>query len=85
MAASLPVVALAVDGVSETVKHGVTGYLVAPPGIPTVLADALRECLDEPERGMSMGAKGRERVESEFSAGRTAREVAESTSQCSRT
>jgi len=66
MAAGLPVVATAVGGLTEAVEPGVTGLLV-PPGDPRALADAVVEVLTHPELARELGARGRDRVASEFS------------------
>lgn len=59
MACALPVVATAVSGTTELVRHGQTGLLV-PPGDPAALAAAIDELLDNPARAGSMGARGRD-------------------------
>ena len=66
MAAGLPVVASRVGGMPEAVRDGESGYLV-PPAEPEVLADALRKVLEAPDRGLSLGRAGWERVRSDFS------------------
>jgi glycosyltransferase involved in cell wall biosynthesis len=53
-----PVVATAVDGTPEVVRHGETGLLV-PPGDPGALAGAVLEVLRHPERAAALGARGR--------------------------
>jgi glycosyltransferase involved in cell wall biosynthesis len=58
MAAGLPVVATAVDGVAEVVQPGVTGYLV-PPGDPIELGDRLTAVLADPQLQQRMGGAGR--------------------------
>jgi len=68
MAAARPVVAFAVDGVSETVLDGRTGRLVRAKD-HGALAAAIRELLDEPERARNMGDAGRRRVVSTFTEG----------------
>lgn len=76
MAAARPVVAFAVDGVSETVVDGRTGKLVSP-GDAGAVAAAIRELLDEPGLARSLGDAGRRRVASEFTAGAAAHKVLE--------
>lgn len=74
MAAGLPVVAFATDGVAETVVSEVTGRLV-PTGDTPALSQALSDVLrDEPE-ARRMGREGRNRALALFSAAGTAREV----------
>lgn len=72
MASSKPCVATTVGGVPEVVKAGETGLLVEP-GSPPALARALVELLDDPERAMEMGERGRRLVEEKFSVGQMAR------------
>jgi len=60
-----PVVASRVDGLLETVVHGVTGLLV-PPADVAAFASALATLLDDVERGTKMGLTARARVQSEF-------------------
>jgi glycosyltransferase involved in cell wall biosynthesis len=67
MAHARPVVAFAVGGIPEWLEHGVTGFLV-PPYELDALADRLRACLESPELARTLGANGRARVESAFSA-----------------
>lgn len=76
MAAGLPVVAFAVDGVHEIIVPGKTGYLV-PPGDVAGMADALRSLLIAPDKAVEMGHLGRERVENLFRADRTAAQIAQ--------
>jgi glycosyltransferase involved in cell wall biosynthesis len=54
-AAGRPVVATAVDGTPEVVRHGETGYLV-PPADPPALARALGAMLRDPTATARMGA-----------------------------
>lgn len=75
MAVGIPVVALNVDGVSETVVNGDTGLLVDPDGGD--LAEALRLLIEDPELRIRMGAAGRERAETCFSADSTTEGVAD--------
>jgi len=77
MASELPVVALDVDGVGETVVDGVTGYLIKPPGTAVELGDALARVLENEQLRASMGEAGRGRVAQCFSAGATASAIAD--------
>jgi glycosyltransferase involved in cell wall biosynthesis len=65
MDAALPVVATAVGGVPDLIEHGVQG-LLARPGEPAAVADAVAELLADPARARAMGVRGRERRRSEF-------------------
>ncbi len=66
MACGLPVVATAVDGTPEAVRHGVTGFLV-PPKDPGALANALIRLLEDENIVRLMGRNGRLRAEEVFS------------------
>ena len=66
MAVGCPVVATAVGGIPELVRHGVNGLLV-PPGDPAALAAAIRTLLTEPARAGEMAEQGRALVRSGFS------------------
>jgi glycosyltransferase involved in cell wall biosynthesis len=66
MAAGLPVVASAIDGIPEAVAEGETGYLT-PPGEPRQVADALSRLAADPELRARLGAAGRHRAEERFS------------------
>jgi len=61
MAAGKPVVASRVGGIPEAVEDGKTGILV-PPGDAHALANALAFMLDNPEKALEMGRRGRERA-----------------------
>jgi D-inositol-3-phosphate glycosyltransferase len=71
MACGVPVVATAVGGQIDSVVHGETGVHV-PPRDPAALALALRELLDDPERRVGLGAKGRERARQRYAFDRIA-------------
>lgn len=73
MAAGLPVVGTDVNGIADLVQDGVTGVLV-PPEQPAALAAALSNLLASPELADTMGARGRRRIEKEFSLDRVVRE-----------
>ena len=70
MALGVPVVSTAVSGLGELVVHQQTG-LVVPERHPAALADALGKLLDDPEFADRLGSAARERVEREFSLGRS--------------
>jgi glycosyltransferase involved in cell wall biosynthesis len=67
MAMEKPVVATDVGGTAEVVRQGETGLLV-PPRIVEPLADAIAALVQSPERGLSMGVRGREIVVQGFSS-----------------
>jgi glycosyltransferase involved in cell wall biosynthesis len=66
MAASRPVVASNVDGLTEVIQSGVNGLLVSP-GDDQAMVRAILELLLNPAKGASMGGRGREMVEKQFS------------------
>jgi L-malate glycosyltransferase len=66
MAAGVPVVASAVGGIPDQVRHGVEGILV-PPDDPDALAGALGALLGDPAHAHRLGEAGRRRTENEFS------------------
>jgi glycosyltransferase involved in cell wall biosynthesis len=74
MGVGLPVIAFAVDGVAETVVHGESGYLVSPRNVEAVAQVIVRLAQNAPLR-TQMGKKGKQRVESCFSASLTAEKV----------
>ena len=65
--AAVPVVATAVNAVSDVVVPGETGLLV-PPGRPDLLGRAIRHLLDAPEAGARMARAARDRVTGRYTA-----------------
>ena len=66
MASGLPCVTTELGtGTSYLVQDGLTG-LIAPPGDPEALAQALNTLIADPDLSQRMGKAGRERVRSEF-------------------
>jgi len=76
MACETPVVATRVGGIKEVVVHEETGLLV-PPGHPDKFGKALRQILEDPERGKRMGTAGRRHVLREFTWDRIATKTLE--------
>lgn len=68
MASGLPVVATSVGGVSDMIDEGESGYVIEP-GDVGALADRLSRILTDPDRGRSMGEKGKE-ISKRFDLGR---------------
>ena len=67
LAQGRPVIASATGGIGDWLEDGVGGLLVTP-GDARALAAALDELLADPERQRAMGAAGRARVASRFTA-----------------
>jgi len=65
MAAGVPAVATAVDGVPEIVTHGVSGWLV-PPNDPAALAGAVLGALRDTQSAETVGRRGREMMLKHF-------------------
>jgi glycosyltransferase involved in cell wall biosynthesis len=65
MACGVPVVATAVNAVSDVVMPGETGLLV-PPGRPDLMADAVRYLLDQPAAAARMAGAARARLGHRF-------------------
>jgi phosphatidylinositol alpha-1,6-mannosyltransferase len=65
-AAGVPQVAGDSGGASEAVLDGETGLVVADPGNPGAVAEALRSLLVDPDRRRRMGRSARFRVEESF-------------------
>jgi glycosyltransferase involved in cell wall biosynthesis len=74
MAMQVPVVATLGGGPDEIVTDGETGVLVAPRDA-AALADAIGEVLSDPVGRKAMGVAARRRVEAQFSAEATIREI----------
>ncbi len=70
MAAGLPVVSTPVAAVPEMVVEGSNGFLI-PERDAGALAGRLRQLLDDPELGRTMGAAGRDRCRELFEISRT--------------
>lgn len=70
MAAGLPVVASAVGGIPELVSDGETG-LLTPAGDAEALADGILRLVEDRALAAGMGARGRARVETEFTDDQT--------------
>jgi glycosyltransferase involved in cell wall biosynthesis len=65
-ACAVPIVASAVGGIPEAVRHGENGLLV-PPADPAALTAALAELLRDSVKARRLGDAGRRLVEREFS------------------
>lgn len=67
MACAKPVIATSVGGNSEAVIDGVSGFII-PVNSSEVLAQRVIELIDNKDKMMQMGQKGRERVVNNFSS-----------------
>jgi glycosyltransferase involved in cell wall biosynthesis len=76
MAAQLPVIATAVGGTPEVVRHDSTGVLV-PARSPSAMTEALLLLAGAPEIGTKLGRMGRRIVESNFTLERMVEDYAE--------
>ncbi len=72
MAASRPVIASRVGGLSELVEDQITGILI-PPGDSLALARAISQLVSEIELAQKMGARGWERVQDTFTVEKMAK------------
>jgi glycosyltransferase involved in cell wall biosynthesis len=74
MAARLPVLGTKIEGLTEIIEDGVTGYLV-PASDSKKLSEGLIDLLTDPEKAREMGEKGFERVKELFSIERFSNSV----------
>ncbi|MDW7775549.1 MAG: glycosyltransferase family 4 protein [Methanosarcinales archaeon] len=74
MASGLPVVSTTAGAIPEVVENGETGILVQPED-PGALAGAIIHLLDDPEKMIIMGKKGKERVKQYFTWNKVATRV----------
>ena len=75
MAASVPVVAIAVGGIPEIVRDGENGLLIDPPGTPSGLAGEIGKLIDDESLRRRLGAAGRRHYESELTGTAWARRL----------
>ena len=75
MAREKPVLATAVGGTPEVVRHEETGLLV-PPDDPQALAAGLQRLLEDPVLRARLGARGREVLRADFSLERMVDQIA---------
>lgn len=76
MAAGKPVVSFDIDGASEVVRDGETGFLLAPKDVPGLERAAI-QLLKDRSRAATMGARGRELVKDKFSQATMVRRIFE--------
>ena len=76
-----PVVATAVPGPLETIRHGVTGVLVTPRD-PRALADAVGSLIEDPGLALLLADAGRRSARSDYGVTRYRSEMAEVAAWC---
>ena len=69
LASEIPVLATAVDGIPEIIRHGENGWLVPPDDLQK-LADSLRQLLQDPELRRRLGRQGRRDMIADFTTQR---------------
>ena len=74
MAMAVPVAATMAGGVPEIITTGENG-LLAPPGDPRAIADAIARYLDQPELAMKCSRNGRQTVVDRFGSDLSARVI----------
>jgi glycosyltransferase involved in cell wall biosynthesis len=74
MAAGIPVIATAVGGVPDVVRHGETGFLL-PPGDEAGIAAGMIRVLDAPEEAARMAAAAHRLMVEERTCGAVARRL----------
>ena len=74
MAAGVPVVASAVGGIPDQIRHDKEGLLI-PPGDTDAFGDALIALLRDPDRARRLGEAGRRRATSRFSHATMVRQI----------
>ena len=65
MAMEKPLVATAIDGITEQISNGIEGLLI-PPKEPAALAQAIKRLVDDPVCANALGKNARKRVAKEF-------------------
>ncbi|HEY0950690.1 glycosyltransferase family 4 protein [Nocardioides sp.] len=78
-----PVVAAAVPGHLETIRHGVTGLLVTPRD-PRALADAVGTLVEDPGLALLLGDAGRRAARWAYGVARYRSEIADVAARCAR-
>jgi L-malate glycosyltransferase len=76
MASGTPVLATAVDGIPELIRHGETGWLV-PPRDEAQLAEAMLYLIAEPELRQRLATQGRQQILAGFTAEHFQRAIAQ--------
>ena len=74
MAAGLPVVGYAIDGLTDVIEEGQTGYLV-PFGDRTAMAQRILGLAQDPDLRLSLGSKGRDVAKERFNLQRVVDDI----------
>ncbi len=74
MAMAKPIVATSIDGITEQITDGETGFLV-PPKDHRTLAEAILRLIQDKELSKKLGVSARKRVEKEFSVEKMLKET----------
>lgn len=74
MATGLPVIVGAVGGIPELVRHGTTGFLIAP-GADRELAETLERLIGDPALRLRIGRAARQACEQQFNVTRQLRDI----------
>jgi glycosyltransferase involved in cell wall biosynthesis len=74
MSMGKPIIASAVGGLPEQIRHEESG-LLAPPGNAEAFAHAIRRCREEPENALRWGAQARDTHAREFTVERFAERI----------
>ena len=74
MAMETPVIVTRSPGVEEMVDHGHDGFMVDPRS-PDQFVNKIIECIENPESMLSIGRKGRQKVELKFHSGISAEKI----------
>jgi len=76
MSYAIPVIATNVGGIPELIKDGETGYLIEPGNLDQLL-EKMKKLIEDENMRLSMGKKGIEAVEKDFSISEMANKIDE--------
>ena len=74
MSYAIPVIATNVGGIPELIKDGETGHLIEPGNLDQLL-EKMKKLIEDENMRVSMGKKGRETVEKDFSISEMANKI----------
>jgi len=81
MAAETPVVATKVGALPEIIENGKEGFLVAP-GNSKMLAEKIREVIENPQKGKEMARQAKQKIKERFSLEKMVSETKRIISSC---